>query len=119
MTYRINGETVTMILSAAEITAVIESLELTDPDSSLLSDWQAFRKEEFASTTTSTAAKKLFTWRTVRPLALPTRLPVPGAGGDFCAGTLRDCTDHVGRFCGWSRLCLHSLRQGERVPDRD
>jgi hypothetical protein len=37
-----------MTLSAEEITAVIESLELTDPGSMLLADWQKFRESEFA-----------------------------------------------------------------------
>jgi hypothetical protein len=46
--YQVDGENVTLLLSAEEVTAVIESLELTDPNSSLSSAWQEFRREEFA-----------------------------------------------------------------------
>jgi hypothetical protein len=48
MTYKIRGETVTLSLSAEEVGEVIDALQLVDPDSTLLADWQKFRKEEFA-----------------------------------------------------------------------
>jgi hypothetical protein len=48
MTYQVAGETVTMTLSAAEVTEVVEALELVNPDSALQANWQQFRTEEFA-----------------------------------------------------------------------
>ena len=48
MTYEIVGSSVSLTLSAEEVTEVIESLELTTSNSELLEAWYAFRKEEFA-----------------------------------------------------------------------
>jgi hypothetical protein len=48
MRYWIKGSEVTLELAPEEISEVITSLELTNPESELLSDWRAFGKEEFA-----------------------------------------------------------------------
>ena len=44
----VDGENVTLSLSAEEVGEVIEALELVNPGSALLADWQEFRKAEIA-----------------------------------------------------------------------